>query len=642
MEPLLYLAKSALLLVIFFGIYHFLLRRDTHFTAHRWFLTGGIVASLTVPFIALTRIVYKEVIPLSETTSETIIPTQTIATVIESNASIPWTTVVLGIYLAGVTFFLLRLVWRLTIVLRMVTQQPSVRKSAYRYVQVTEPIRPFSFFHYIVYNPTQHPEVELQMILQHERAHARQWHSLDVVFAHLLIAIQWCNPFAWWYKKDMEENLEFLADHTTAQDVPSKKDYQLALLRISSPEATPVLTTPFYQSFIKKRIIMLNKEHSKKSNLWKMSWVLPLIAVFLWSFNVKEEVVYQPTQKTSTTYPNTNIPSEAVTGTIVSEPLATPPMVASTSTTSTEVTSETEDPIETGLSEERDNSNNLSLDNQRSVTSTPVLAKERYLITKNTTDAELDDIKADIKKTHNIDLSYEVQRNSQGEIYSLRIQHRGNGNNGNFHVNDDEGISDFYFLIDDEGRSSFWSEGMEERTQELALRAQERAKRLEERMVEREERMKRRFDERKEERLALMEERRGNRLTEKREELAERREELAERREELALRRAELNERRSRTNRSFGLHDNENVFFESNGDSDAVVITKDMSDAQLEELKRSLKARDVVFSYKRVKRNERNEITSLKIELKKGDRAKTVTTIDSDDGNPIETVFIAM
>ncbi len=198
-------------------------------------------------------------------------------------------------------------------------------------------------------------------------------------------------------------------------------------------------------------------------------------------------------------------------------------------------------------------------------------------------------------------------------------------------------------MIDDEGRSSFWSEGQEERTKELALRAQERAKRLEERMIERKERLNERFEERNEERLALMEERRGNRLTEKREELAERREELDERRKELALRRAELAERRTQMNRSSnGLNVNGTVFYESSRSNESVTINKDMSDADLKALKDRLAEKGVEFDYRRVKRNEHNEITSIKIEVKKGDRSKTVTTIDSDDGAPIEPLFIAM
>ena len=37
---------------------------------------------------------------------------------------------------------------------------------------------------------------------------------------------------------------------------------------------------------------MLNKSTSNNRNAWKLSLVLPLLAVFLWSFNVKDEIIY--------------------------------------------------------------------------------------------------------------------------------------------------------------------------------------------------------------------------------------------------------------------------------------------------------------------------------------------------------------
>ena len=90
----------------------------------------------------------------------------------------------------------------------------------------------------------------------------------------------------------MEENLEYIADSATVQQIESVKQYQLALVKASSTSPIPALTNNFYQSFIKKRIVMLNKSTSKKINAWKLILVLPLLAVFLWSFNINEVVTY--------------------------------------------------------------------------------------------------------------------------------------------------------------------------------------------------------------------------------------------------------------------------------------------------------------------------------------------------------------
>ena len=213
-------------------------------------------------------------------------------TATEPAFTINWWYVAGSLYLAGMLFMGIRLVWQLRSLFKLFNTYPSLKQNGFTYVQVDKKISPFSFFRYIVYNPELHDPEEMEMILKHEEVHASQFHSFDVLLANLLVIIQWGNPLAWFYTKRIEENLEYIADSETAQQVPSKKAYQLALVKASSPSMLPALTNSFYQSFIKKRIVMLNKSTSKSKNVWKLSIILPLLALFLWGFNVKEEIVY--------------------------------------------------------------------------------------------------------------------------------------------------------------------------------------------------------------------------------------------------------------------------------------------------------------------------------------------------------------
>ena len=71
------------------------------------------------------------------------------------------------------------------------------------------------FLNYIIYNPSLHSSNELALILKHEEIHVKQYHTLDVILANLLISFQWFNPLAWVYKNNIEQNLEFLADCST-------------------------------------------------------------------------------------------------------------------------------------------------------------------------------------------------------------------------------------------------------------------------------------------------------------------------------------------------------------------------------------------------------------------------------------------
>jgi len=69
--------------------------------------------------------------------------------------------------------------------------------------------------------------------------------------------------------------------------VPDKVAYQKTLLKITLHPECIAITNHFYQSLIKKRIIMLNKKESKKSSSLKYVAVLPALAAFVLAFQYK-------------------------------------------------------------------------------------------------------------------------------------------------------------------------------------------------------------------------------------------------------------------------------------------------------------------------------------------------------------------
>ena len=92
----------------------------------------------------------------------------------------------------------------------------------------------------------------------------------------------------WLYKKDLKQNLEFIADKNAQANTNCKKSYQHLLLKTSVPNYQVALTNNFYNSSIKKRIVMLHKNRSHKRNQLKFLLVLPALVLFLMSFNTKE------------------------------------------------------------------------------------------------------------------------------------------------------------------------------------------------------------------------------------------------------------------------------------------------------------------------------------------------------------------
>ncbi len=307
MEFITYISKSAGILTLFYLVYVLVLRKDTFFTANRTFLLVGITSALLLPFVTFTTITFVEApVFIPSDYIEEILPLA-ITQINSVKESIDVWQLVIVAYLIGLAIMAIRFGIQLTSLLNLFRKHPTKKANGFRFIEIKEKTAPFSFFNYIVFNPETHERQELQMILQHEKVHATQWHSVDLLLSHLVRTLQWANPISWLYKKSIEANLEFLADNQTVSNIPSKTAYQLALLKASSPLPVPALTNNFYHSFIKKRIIMLNKSNSNKYNQLKLMLVLPALALFMWSFNTEEIIEYTtPTPEISSENNTTN------------------------------------------------------------------------------------------------------------------------------------------------------------------------------------------------------------------------------------------------------------------------------------------------------------------------------------------------
>jgi hypothetical protein len=190
-------------------------------------------------------------------------------------------------YLIGVVLLFLRLCRQGVHLNKIIKNGQRLKRYKFVHIQCDGKIQPFSFFNTIVYNPKNHSDRELTAILAHEEVHAQQYHSLDVILMELVIILQWFNPIAWLYRTAIKENLEFLADMDNHQVKIDKKEYQYTLLKQAVGSHQLSIVNPFFNSLIKKRIVMINQNPSHKSKALKSLVLLPLLALFLVSFNVK-------------------------------------------------------------------------------------------------------------------------------------------------------------------------------------------------------------------------------------------------------------------------------------------------------------------------------------------------------------------
>ncbi len=279
-----YILKSSGLIALFYLCYRVLLEEETFFQANRHFLIAGILISFVLPYYNLTKTILIDTVAISQSDIE-----NNIAPVISSvEAPFDWWQLVVFVYSIGFLFFLGRLVVQLLSLRKLIINGKQHKRNGFTIIETHFHTSPFSFFNYIVYNPILHEDTSLETIIAHEKVHAKQKHSADVLILHLLCIVQWFNPFAWRYKKTTAQNLEYIADAVLTQNASSKKDYQYLLLNQSVNQQQPLtIINPFFNSLIKKRIIMINQKKSSPFKTIKYALVLPFLAIFLVLFNTK-------------------------------------------------------------------------------------------------------------------------------------------------------------------------------------------------------------------------------------------------------------------------------------------------------------------------------------------------------------------
>lgn len=294
---IIYMAKAAGLTGLFYLAYHFLLRKETFFNTNRWYLLAGLATAVTLPALVYRKVIWIEPVKKAyreldldqlmqmqqQTATKTVVP----AVVQEAAIQINWFDVMAGVYLAGAAFFLIRFLVELVSLRKLLKGNNIVKQGQFLLVDSPNIKSPFSFFNYIVYNSALLTPEELDSIISHEKVHSSQRHSLDMVFSQLFCAAFWFNPFAWMYRKSISQNLEFIADAGAINHIQDREAYQKTLLKITMQPECIAITNHFYQSLIKKRIVMLNKQQSSKSRSWKYGVILPALAAFMLAFQVK-------------------------------------------------------------------------------------------------------------------------------------------------------------------------------------------------------------------------------------------------------------------------------------------------------------------------------------------------------------------
>jgi hypothetical protein len=282
-----YLVKCSLGIAALYIFYRVFFRRLTFYNNNRWILTGFSMACFVFPFININQWFQQQglqqaqvidwvpaiSLPLQEEYSTTSVAADSVSIYAAIAA-------ILGIGMVVMLLKLLIQIWSFRKLIQKATMLDAGDTTIY---EMTDHVIPFSFGNAIFINPALHSEAELEKIIQHEFIHVKEKHSIDIIWGEILQIVCWYNPFAWWLKKAIRQNLEFIADQKVLQHGYSKKEYQYLLLKVMGTQPFRIATGFSFFS-LKKRIAMMNKNKSSRFHALQFLLLLPVVALLLLSF----------------------------------------------------------------------------------------------------------------------------------------------------------------------------------------------------------------------------------------------------------------------------------------------------------------------------------------------------------------------
>lgn len=280
-----YLLQAGIASGILYGWYHIILRNKKFHQYNRFYLLGSLIIALLIPFLNIP--VY---FTTAETQSSPVLKTLSIvyASPAPSKGNIAiqdtadegfnWILFIRIVYVAVATVFLLRVLFSLKKIRRLINNNPVQRLNEIHFVNTAEPGTPFSFFRWLFWNR----KIELnsergQQIFRHEIFHIRQRHSWDLMLMEFVTMIFWINPFFHLIKKELTAIHEFLADRF-AMTGREQSEYA-ELLLMQALQTRQSLVNPFFNTQIKRRIAMITSSSNPGHQYFRKLMVLPVAAV---------------------------------------------------------------------------------------------------------------------------------------------------------------------------------------------------------------------------------------------------------------------------------------------------------------------------------------------------------------------------
>ena len=290
---LIYDAKVAVLIVVFYMFYRLLLSKETFHRVNRVVLLSTALLSFILPLCVITthQTVVLDAVPMVSVGNVQM-------EVAPDEQPALWQYALPLLYIIGVVVVLshtLLSVWRVLMLVRRSERIPQADGTTL--CVVPDEVPPFSFCSFIVMNRNDY-NIGDSAILAHERGHIRQHHSCDVLLVDLLTALQWFNPAMWMLRADLRAIHEYEADGAVLSQGINARQYQYLLITKAASIGGYSIANGISHSTLKNRITMMLQKKSPRSRFMKLLALVPIVGIAL-ALNAEtvNDYVYQQPQK---------------------------------------------------------------------------------------------------------------------------------------------------------------------------------------------------------------------------------------------------------------------------------------------------------------------------------------------------------
>ncbi|QOD60439.1 energy transducer TonB [Polaribacter haliotis] len=272
-----YIIQVVLCQVFFLVFYDLFLSKETFFKKNRGYLLSTPILSFILPFIKIQT--FQKVLPekFFVYLPEIVIAPNKIIEKTTFYQSINYVNIIFWI---GVSVFTILFLSKLIKIFILIKKYQIEKKEGFTLVHLSKQTTAFSFFNYIFLGK-EIPESQKSQIIEHELVHSKQRHSLDLLFFEFLKIVMWFNPMIFIYQKRITLVHEYISDEIATKLTPKENYINNLLSNFFQVENIAFVNQFYKQTLIKKRIIMMTKNKSKKMNQLKYLVLIPVLASLL-------------------------------------------------------------------------------------------------------------------------------------------------------------------------------------------------------------------------------------------------------------------------------------------------------------------------------------------------------------------------